>query len=74
MHDKLVQALLDDLPSLAVALALIGCDLLLHLLGHGQGAQPFDQSIPVLVAFFVGGRTVTQTIRSNGGPKPPASG
>ena len=62
--------LLEDVPSLLVALGLIGGDVTLHLSGHSQAAQPFDQAIPVLVAVFIGGR-IGLTATRNGG-KPPS--
>lgn len=62
--------LLEDFPSLLVALGLIGGDVTLHLTGHSNAAQPFDQAIPVLVAVFIGGR-IGLTATRNGSNKPP---
>lgn len=65
--------LLDDLPTTLVALALIAADVTLHLVGHGQGAMPFDEAIPVLVAVFIGGRvSATASKQAQDANPPPA--
>lgn len=62
--------LLEDMPSLLVALGLIAGDVTLHLTGHSEGAAPFDQAIPVLVAVFIGGRVALTSARN--GKSPPS--
>lgn len=65
--------LLEDFPSLLIALGLIGGDVTLHLTGHSNAAQPFDQAIPVLVAVFIGGRVALTSSRNGSNRNPPAS-
>lgn len=67
-----VHNLLGDLPAMLVALALIIGDVTLHLAGQSSGAMPFDASIPVLVAVYIGGRVaVSSANASNGKPSAP---